>query len=208
MGSDLDDSSDESKEEPACDAPAEFVTFFDAHSKSWKKMQDFAAEVAQTRPASDPLHAYPGGQRNKGAGACAIERALIPRLDLQRFLTGGWPWEATAGVHHMQKLWKVCSSSTELTHETLRVGQRVALSDKICTGWGVCTALKFNPTRGNDGWQFKLTRSQSCDAVVQSVRNECPAFTGWSWAVKDWLILKLFHVVPWEPAFEEVQSFE
>jgi hypothetical protein len=62
---------------------AAFVTFFDAHRLSWKKVQDFAAEVAKTRPASDPLRAYPTGARNTSAGASAIEQA---RAVLKRFL--------------------------------------------------------------------------------------------------------------------------
>jgi hypothetical protein len=208
---DMDVSSNESKEGGEIDDSTtvpEYVMFFEAHRLSWKKMQEFAAVVAQSRPTSDPLHTYPRGSRNKSAGAYAIERALIPRLELSRFLTGGWPWEATAGVQHMQKLWQVCVRFTELNHTTLQVGQQVVLSDGICTGWGVCTAVEFNPTKGNDGWQFKLQRSDSCDALVQSVKTECPAFKGWSWSVGTWLILKGFHVVPWEVAFEQVQSFD
>jgi hypothetical protein len=211
MDLDIDVSSNESKEGADSDDPSTvpaYVMFFEAHRLSWKKMQDFAAVVAQTRPKSDPLHTYPGGSRNKSAGAFAIERALIPRLELSRFLSGGWPWEATAGVQHMQRLWKVCVGFTELNHKTLQVDQRVVLSDGICTGWGVCTALQFNPTKGNDGWQFKLKRTDSCDAVVQSVKTECPVFKGWSWGVGTWLILKEFHVVPWQVEFVKVQSFE
>jgi hypothetical protein len=185
------------------------VTFFEAHKTSWKKIEAFAAVVAKSRPLSDPLHQFPAGSSNKAAGAYAIEQARIPRVDLDAFLRGGKHWVASKGVRHMQRLWKVCSGQTELTHDTLHVGDRVIISDEICSGWGVCTAVALNPTTGKDGWQFKLKRSDSCNEVIASVASECSTFGGWSWnCAADWLVLKKFHVVPWDDALEETQSFE
>jgi hypothetical protein len=185
------------------------VTFFDAHKTSWKKMQAFAAMVAKSRPPSDPLHHFPTGSSNKAAAAYAIETAGIPKVDFDVFLTGGQHWGSTKGVQHMQGLWSVCAGKTEETHDTLEVGHRVIISDEICSGWGVCTAVEWNPTTGNDGWQFKLKRTDSCNEVIAAVVSVCPTFNGWSWDCEaDWLVLRKFHVVRWDDSLEEAQSFE